>query len=138
MPIPPLLQFAIGVLGLTQQRAERDRRATALRASRRIPAGVVDDVVAFANASDATADLVHAGKLDEAERSARDLIERYPDMHDGWDRLGMVYEARGDNQKAADCYRKVIDFIRAHPDDYDAAFEDVFVKLVDKLDPPRG
>jgi hypothetical protein len=35
----------------------------------------------------------------------------------GWNRLGMVDEARGDNQKAADCYRKVIDFIRAHPDD---------------------
>jgi hypothetical protein len=37
--------------------------------------------------------------------------------------LGMVYEARGDNQKAADCYRKVIDFIRPHPDDYHPGFE---------------
>jgi hypothetical protein len=48
----------------------------------------------------------------------------------------MVYEARGENQAAADCYRKVIAFIRAHPDDYDPAFEDKFVKLVNKLDPP--
>ena len=47
----------------------------------------------------------------------------------------MVYEARGDNQKAADCYRKAIDFIRAHPGDYDEGFDDVFVKLVEKLDP---
>jgi hypothetical protein len=38
----------------------------------------------------------------------------------GWDRLGMVHEARGDTRQAADCYRKVIDFIRQHPDDYDA------------------
>jgi hypothetical protein len=37
----------------------------------------------------------------------------------GWDHLGMVHEARGDTRH--DCYRKVIDFIRQHPDDYDAA-----------------
>ena len=39
----------------------------------------------------------------------------------GWDHLGMVHEARGDTRQAADCYRKVIDFIRQYPDDYDAA-----------------
>jgi hypothetical protein len=33
----------------------------------------------------------------------------------------MVHEARGDTRQAADCYRKVIDFIRQYPDDYDAA-----------------
>jgi tetratricopeptide (TPR) repeat protein len=86
-------------------------------------------------ASNAPVDLVRAGKLDEAEHAARDLLERFPYVHDGWDRLGMVYEARGDNQKAADCYRKVIEFIRAHPDDYDDEFEGIFVKRVDKLDP---
>ena len=59
-------------------------------------------------------------------------------MHDGYDRLGMVYEARGDNQKAADCYRKVIAFIKEHPDDYERGFEDVFVKLVVRLDPPTA
>jgi hypothetical protein len=47
----------------------------------------------------------------------------------------MVYEARGDNQKAADCYRKVIGLIRASPDDYGEGFHEVFVKLVEKLDP---
>jgi tetratricopeptide (TPR) repeat protein len=79
---------------------------------------------------------VRAGKLDEAEQAARDLLVRFPDVHDGYDRLGMVYEARGDNRQAADCYRKVIAFIREHPDDYEPGFEDVFVKLVNRLDPP--
>jgi predicted Zn-dependent protease len=51
------------------------------------------------SASNAAVDLVHAGKLDEAELAARDLIERFPDVHDGWDRLGMVYEARGDQNR---------------------------------------
>jgi hypothetical protein len=27
-------------------------------------------------------------------------------------------------------------YIREHPDDYDSAFQDQFVKFVDKLDPP--
>ena len=87
------------------------------------------------SASNAAVDLVHAGKLDEAERAARDLLERFPDVHDGWDRLGMVYEARGDHKNAADCYRKVIDFIRAHPYDYDPQFEAAFHRLVARLDP---
>jgi tetratricopeptide (TPR) repeat protein len=86
-------------------------------------------------ASNAAVDLVHEGKLDEAEQIARDLLERFPDVHDGWDRLGMVYEARGDNRQAADCYRKIIEFIRTHPDDYEPGFEAIFHKLVNRLDP---
>ena len=61
---------------------------------------------------------------------------RFPEAHDGYDRLGMVHEARGENRQAADCYRKVIGFIREHPDDYDPGFEDMFTKLVNRLDPP--
>ena len=87
------------------------------------------------NLTNAAVDLVHAGKLDEAEQVARDLLERFPDVPDGYDRLGMVYEARGDHQKAADCYRKVIDFIRANPEDYDPDFEAAFRNLVNRLDP---
>jgi predicted Zn-dependent protease len=60
------------------------------------------------DASDAVVDLVRSAKLDAAEVAARDLLARFPDQPDGWDRLGMVYEARGENQKAAEAYRKVI------------------------------
>jgi hypothetical protein len=48
----------------------------------------------------------------------------------------MVHEARGETKQAANCYRKVIEIIRGQPDNYDPEFADVFVKLVDKLDPP--
>lgn len=81
-------------------------------------------------------DLIDAGKLDEAEQAARHLLEHFPQVHDGYDRLGMVYEARGQNRAAADCYRRVIEFVRKHPDDYEPGFEASFQKLVEKLDPP--
>jgi tetratricopeptide (TPR) repeat protein len=110
------------------------RAAVAARLSMAEEADAYDDELD--TASNAVVDLVHAGRLDEAEQAARDLLVQYPEVHDGYDRLGMVYQARGENQKAADSYRKVIAFIREHPDNYDPGFEDPFVKLVDRLDPP--
>jgi tetratricopeptide (TPR) repeat protein len=89
-------------------------------------------------ASNAVVGLVRAGKLDEAEKAAHDLLARFPDVHDGYDRLGMVCEARGDHRQAAEYYRRAIAVIRDHPDDYDPAFEAVFLKLVDRLDPPSA
>lgn len=90
----------------------------------------------LARASNAVIDLLEASKVDEAEQAARELLVRFPDVHDGYDRLGMVYEARGDHKAAADCYRKVIGFVRAHPELYDPGFEITFQRLIAKLDPP--
>jgi tetratricopeptide (TPR) repeat protein len=124
------------------QRAERTaaytqnlREVKAAIAARLFGAGDTDEDE-LTIASNAAADLVRAGKLDEAEQAARDLLVRFPEVHDGYDRLGMVHEARGENRQAADCYRKVVEFIREHPDDYDPGFEDMFTKLVNRLDPP--
>jgi tetratricopeptide (TPR) repeat protein len=85
-------------------------------------------------ASNAVVDLVHAGRLDEAEQAARELLVRYPEVHDGYDRLGMVHEARGQFREAADCYGKVIEFARANPEHYDAGFVDSFLELIVKLE----
>ena len=85
-------------------------------------------------ASNAVVDLVHAGRLDEAEQAARELLARYPEVHDGHDRLGMVHEARGQFREAADCYRKVIEFTRADPENYDAGFVNSFLELIVKLE----
>jgi tetratricopeptide (TPR) repeat protein len=88
----------------------------------------------LAEASNAVVDLVHAGRLDEAESGARELLVRFPDVHDGYDRLGMVYEARGLKKQAADCYRQVIQFVRDHPEQYAPEFADTFHQLVAELD----
>ena len=86
--------------------------------------------------SNAIVDMVHAGKLDEAEQAARDFLVRFPEVHDGYDRLGMVYEARGDKKQAAHYYRQVIDFVRAHPKQYEPGFETTFLRMIEELDPP--
>jgi tetratricopeptide (TPR) repeat protein len=98
-----------------------------------------EDDLALTEASNAAVDLVHAGKLDEAEQAARDLLVRFPDVHDGYDRLGMVYEARGDNKQAAHYYRQALEFIRHHPtlyEDNDRELQAVWERLIAKLDPP--
>lgn len=89
-------------------------------------------------ASNAVVDLIHAGRLDEAEQAARDLLVRYPEVPDGHDRLGMVYQARGQNREAAECYRKVVEFMRAHPADFDPQLETYFLERIAKLDTPAA
>ncbi len=54
--------------------------------------------------------------LDKAEAVSRRLLSEYPDQVDDFDRLAMVYEARGDRKKAAQYYRKAADFARSNPD----------------------
>jgi tetratricopeptide (TPR) repeat protein len=87
-------------------------------------------------ASNAVVDLIHAGRLDDAEAAARELLVRYPDVHDGWDRLGFVHEKRGENRQAAECYRKVVDFLHQNPGYADADLAEHYTKLAAKLDPP--
>ena len=85
-------------------------------------------------ASNRVVDLIHAGRLDEAEQAARDLLVRYPEVPDGHDRLGMVYQARGQNREAAECYRRVVEFMRAHPADFDPELQTHFLERIAKLD----
>ena len=131
---------------IAKDQAAREQRAAAHRLEQRAAkaeflqrftaaAELDDELQQLTAASNAAVDLVKAGKLQEAESAARDLLERFPDVHDGWDRLGMVHEARGEKKPAADCYRKAIEIIRQQPD-HDPKLADVFVELVNKLDPP--
>ena len=111
---------------------EKDRAAELSAAVRQRVA--LQESQALDVASNAVVDLVHGGRLEEAEQAARDLLVRYPEVHDGYDRLGMVHEARGQFREAADCYRKVIEFTRANPQDYDPGFVDSFLELIVKLE----
>lgn len=65
--------------------------------------------------SNSVVDLIKEGNLDKAEAVCHELLSRYPDQIDGTQRLAEVYEARGENQKAAEYYRKAAEFARNSP-----------------------
>jgi tetratricopeptide (TPR) repeat protein len=100
--------------------------------------GEPDDAEGLDAASNGVIDLIHAGRLDAAERAARELLVNYPQVPDGHDRLGMVHEARGQKREAADCYRRVVDFMRAHPGDFAPELEADALERIAQLDPPAA
>ena len=133
---------------LTAAQADRDARAGEKQKSLRevreamlaklsgaapIDGDIFDDDLT--EASNAVLDLIRDGKLDEAEAAARDLLVRYPEVPDGWDRLGMVHEKRGENRQAADCYRQLLAFVREHPYDFGTSVIDDYIARIDRLDP---
>jgi tetratricopeptide (TPR) repeat protein len=88
------------------------------------------------DASNAVVDLIDAGRLEEAERAAHELLARYPGVPDGYDRLAMVFEARGDAKQAAHYYRQAVAFIEQHPTGFDDEALAYFSGQAKKLDPP--
>jgi hypothetical protein len=49
-----------------------------------------------------------------------------------------VYEARSENRQAANCYRRVVDFLQQIPGYADSEFMQVFATRTAKLDPPAS
>jgi tetratricopeptide (TPR) repeat protein len=88
----------------------------------------------LAEASNAVLDLVDAGRLDDAEAAAHDLLERFPGVHDGYARLGLIHEIRGNTELAIEYYRKVIAFARDHPDPDEPVIEADYQKLIARLE----
>ena len=85
-------------------------------------------------AANAVLALIDARKFDEAEQAAHDVLARFPGVHDGHECLGRLYQAKGDHQQAAECYRKVIAFARDEPHFYHPHFIDHFQDLIDHLE----
>jgi len=89
------------------------------------------------DASNVVIDLIDAGRLDEAEHAAQHLLERYPEVHDGLERLAMVAAARGDRPRAAEYYRKAADFVHAHADQYGPEMEVYLRRRATEFSAPR-
>jgi tetratricopeptide (TPR) repeat protein len=103
---------------------ERERQHAALRESQELDA-----------ASNAVVDLIDAGRLDEAEHAARRLLEDYPEVPDGHERLGMVYEARGDRARAAESYRAVLQRVQVEPESFDPDYGQFLREKLAELSP---
>ena len=82
--------------------------------------------------SNSVVDLINEGQFDKAEEKCSELLRNYPDVVDGFDRYAMLYEARGEKQKAAEFYKKAADFMKARPG-YDRELIDEALSKVSKL-----
>lgn len=123
-----------------ERAAAAARAATLAREaeSSRASAAIDADDDGLDEASNRVIDLIHAGRLDEAERAAQDLLEHYPEVHDGLERLAMVYAARGDRSRAVEYYRKAADFVHERADQYDPEMEIYLRRKVTELGSPEG
>ena len=113
------------------QETESAVRSAALRAA------IAADADGLDKASNGVLDLIRVGRLDEAEQAARQLLETYPDVHDGQERLAMVAAARGDRPGAAAHYRQAADFVHAHADQYEPTMEVYFRKRIAEFEGPQ-
>jgi tetratricopeptide (TPR) repeat protein len=118
--------------------AERAAALAAEAESSTTHAAIDADDDGLDEASNRVIDLIDAGRLDEAEQAAHDLLEKYPDVHDGFERLAMVYAARGNRHRAAEYYRKTADFVHAHADQYDPEMEIYLRRKVTEFESPEG
>jgi tetratricopeptide (TPR) repeat protein len=80
--------------------------------------------------------LIESGQLDEAEATARQLLEEFPDEPLGIERLGDVYEARGKRHEASEQYRRGVAMMDALGEGhYCDCCRARLVKAVRRLDP---
>ena len=87
---------AIAAAPKAETKAMRRAARDAMRAAYEAEAADYEDADDLTELSNSVGDLIRAGKIDEAEKVAHELLERFPEVHDGYDRLAMVYDARGE------------------------------------------
>ena len=64
-----------------------------------------------------------------------DVLARFPSVHDGYECLGRLHQAKGDHHQAVDCYRRVIAFAATSRTSTTRHFVDHFQDLIDRLEP---
>jgi hypothetical protein len=98
-------------------------------------AGQLDRYQQCTQATTAVFQLIQARNFAQAEAAAREHMERFPEVPDGYDLMGMLCEARNEPLQAAQWYRQVVAFIRAHPDVFSAKDETRYQRRIQRLDP---
>ena len=69
--------------------------------------------------SNSVIDAIEAGQYHKAEELCQKLLQDYPDVFDGYERLATLREAQGRFQEAAENYNKVLDMIKKNPKNVD-------------------
>jgi hypothetical protein len=131
--------------GVTRLTAERDRllaegeiagrEGRELAALKRAAAEAVA-LKELERRSESVLDLIKAGRIEDAETAARQLVVEFPEDAVVIERLGQVYEAKGAELAAADEYRRGVGLMDAAGD---GQFCDCcrarLVKAIRRLDP---
>lgn len=65
--------------------------------------------------SNSVVDLLEIKNYKKAKEVCRELLERFPDQVDGYERFANVYEEEGNTAEAIKYYHKTIDFMRKNP-----------------------
>lgn len=89
-------------------------------------AKIAEEVQRLDDLSNGAIDAIEAKRYDEAERLCEKLLREYPDVVDGPERLGMLREAQGRFQEAADHYAKVLAMIEQDPTGFDPQVPQMF------------
>jgi hypothetical protein len=81
-------------------------------------------------------DLIEAGEFEEAEQLCRELAVRFPDCIDGTERLGQLFEAKGEDKAAARQYRLAAAMTETvTTQTVDAGARAWYLEQADRLDP---
>ncbi len=91
---------------------------------------VEDDIDQLSNS---VVDLLDEGRLDEAEAACQELRLQYPETIDWIIRSAMVHEARGHAQQAINHYEQALQFMEAHPDDFEESSRQPFREAIARL-----
>ena len=80
------------------------------RGDNKVIQGYIKDVIALDNLSNSINTLIEKKDFQKAQAVCQQLLDEYPDQIDGFSRFAQVYEAMGENVKAAEYYRKSAGF----------------------------
>ena len=86
----------------------------------------------FDQLSNQVPELIAQGKYDEAEKVCQTLLSEFPEQIDGLHRFAEVWEARGENLKAAEYYRKTAEFAK-QAEGFEKESVDFFKKRAEQL-----
>jgi len=112
---------------------ERDRNARVDVVPEAEPCSDLFDIVELDRLSNSVVDLVNKGRLDEADAVCEQLRTDYPEVPDWLMRKAMVCEARGETELAIEYCQHTIDWMDAHPEDFDPESREPFYADIERL-----
>jgi hypothetical protein len=85
--------------------------------------------------SNAALSLIERGRLADAEKVCLELRLLFPEQIDWIERTACLHEARGNVGQAVEHYRRCIDTIDTHSDDFDPESRDHYESAIRRLEP---